>query len=51
MSKLIIAIAVAIGLTIGSVSFSALTGITKDAVACKDKESSKDKGEDKGQET
>ncbi len=50
MSKFIIAIAVALGLTFGTISFSALNGITKDAVACQDKGSSKDKGEDKGQE-
>lgn len=51
MSKLIIAIAVAIGLTFGMVSFSTLTGMTKNAAACKDKGSSTDKGEDKGKET
>ena len=38
--------AVVLGLTFGPISFSALTGMTKNAVACgeKDKDTSKDKG-------
>lgn len=46
MSKFIIAIAVALGLTFGTISFSALNGITKNAVACQDKGSSKYKGKE-----
>jgi hypothetical protein len=42
MSKLILAIAIAVGLTFGGISFSASTELSKKAVACKDKEPTKE---------
>jgi hypothetical protein len=46
MKRIIVALAIVIGLTVGMFSFSAITHLTQHAVACddEDKDTSKDNG-------